>query len=199
MGRTKRKSSQPEAQELAPFSGPLQALQRLLEAFNDQGVIIGGVAASLLGTPRFTADVDAVVLLGLEDLQPFIDAASKEDLQPRTADPIRFARRTRMLLLRHPASGIDIDISLGVLPFEIEMIQRSRLVEVGSIRLRLPTPEDLIIMKAVAHRPKDLEDIQAVAASHPKLDKKRIQYWVEQFSTALELPDLWAMIEKELN
>jgi predicted nucleotidyltransferase len=85
------------------------------------------------------------------------------------------------------------------LPFEIEMIQRSRLVEVGSIRLRLPTPEDLIIMKAVAHRPKDLEDIQAVAASHPKLDKKRIQYWVEQFSTALELPDLWTMIEKELN
>jgi hypothetical protein len=199
MGRTKRKSSQPEAQELAPFSGPLQALQRLLEAFNDQGVIIGGVAASLLGTPRFTADVDAVVLLGLEDLQPFIDAASKEGLEPRTADPIRFARRSRVLLLRHPASGVDVDISLGALPFEIEMIQRSRLVEVGSIRLRLPTPEDLIIMKAVAHRPKDLEDIQAVAASHPKLDKKRIQYWVEQFSTALELPDLWAMIEKELN
>jgi hypothetical protein len=199
MGRIKRKGSGAEAQDLAPFTGPLTALQRLLEAFNDQGVIIGGVAASLLGTPRYTADVDAVVLLGLDNLQRFIDAALKEGLEPRTADPIRFAKRNRVLLLRHPVSGVDVDLSLGTLPFEIELIQRSQLVEVGSIRLRLPTPEDLIIMKAVAHRPKDLEDIQAVAASHPKLDKKRIQYWVEQFSTALELPDLWAMIEKELN
>jgi hypothetical protein len=58
----------------------------------------------------------------------------------------------------------------------------------------LPTPEDLIIMKAVAHRPKDLGDIQAIAASHPRLDTQRIQYWVEQFGEALDLPDLWKSI-----
>ena len=74
------------------------------------------------------------------------------------------------------------------------MVERSQLVELGSIKLRLPTPEDLIIMKAVANRPKDLEDIQAIAASHPDLDKERIRLWVEQFGEALDLPELWKMI-----
>jgi len=71
-------------------------------------------------------------------------------------------------------------------------------VTVGNIQLRLPTPEDLIIMKAVAHRPKDIADIQAIAASHPSLDKERIRSWVEQFGEALELPDLWKMISQLL-
>lgn len=78
------------------------------------------------------------------------------------------------------------------------MVQRSKFVDVGTIQLRLPTPEDLIILKAVAHRPKDQEDIRAIASSQPHLDKKRIQYWVEQFGVALDFPDLWSMITKLL-
>jgi len=65
-------------------------------------------------------------------------------------------------------------------------------------RLRLPTPEDLIIMKAVAHRPKDLADIQAIAANYPDLDKERIRFWVVQFGEALDLPELWIQILKLL-
>jgi predicted nucleotidyltransferase len=87
---------------------------------------------------------------------------------------------------------------LGVLPFEIEMVERSKEFEIGPIRLRLPTPEDLIILKAVAHRPKDMADIQAIADSHPDLDKKRIKLWVDQFGEALDLPELWGDIEKLL-
>jgi predicted nucleotidyltransferase len=68
----------------------------------------------------------------------------------------------------------------------------------GSLRLRLPTPEDLIILKAVAHRPKDQEDIRAIAASHPGMDHERIKYWVEQFGEALDLLDLWKMIAQVL-
>lgn len=68
------------------------------------------------------------------------------------------------------------------------------VVKVGPLELRLPTPEDLIIMKAVARRPKDLADIQAIAASHPNLDRKRIRLWVEQFGVALDMPELWEMI-----
>ena len=59
--------------------------------------------------------------------------------------------------MRHTASGTDIDLSLGFLPFEVEMVERSSLVELGPVKLRLPTPEDLIIMKAIAHRHKDLK------------------------------------------
>lgn len=65
-------------------------------------------------------------------------------------------------------------------------------------RLRLPTPEDLIIMKAIARRPKDLADIKAIAGSHPGLDIERIHFWVEQFGEALNQSDLWELISQLL-
>lgn len=139
MGKAKRTSSQPLVKSVAPFLAPVQALQNLLSQFNDQGVIVGGIAASLLGTPRFTADLDAVFLLPVDDLPRLLEKAAAQGIEPRIADPIGFARKSRMLLLRHVASGTDIDLSLGFLPFEVEMVERSRLLDIGGLKLRLPT------------------------------------------------------------
>jgi len=150
MGKTKREGSQSAPSGITPLLEPLMALQRLLEHFDNQGVIIGGIAASLLGKPRFTADLDALILLGVEDLPKLVDAASEQGITPRIADAEIFARKNRVLLLQHQASGINIDISLGILQFETEMVERSQNLEVGSHYFRLPTPEDLIILKAVA-------------------------------------------------
>ena len=60
MGKAKRKSGESSPESLTPLLAPLQALQNLLSRFDNQGVIIGGIAASLLGTPRYTVDLDAV-------------------------------------------------------------------------------------------------------------------------------------------
>jgi hypothetical protein len=198
MGNTEEKSDQPTPENLTPLLAPLQALQNLLTAFNDQGVIIGGIAVSLLGTPRYTVDLEAVFLLSFDDLPRLLTEAAAQGIEPRISDPIMFARKSRVVLLRHMTSGTDIDISLGILPFEIEMVERSQIIDVGVIKLRLPTAEDLIILKAVAHRPKDLTDIQAIAINHPDLDQARIRFWVEQFGEALDLPDLWKMISQLL-
>jgi hypothetical protein len=46
MGKVKKASSQAAPENVAPLLAPLQALQNLLAAFDDQGVIIGGIAAS---------------------------------------------------------------------------------------------------------------------------------------------------------
>ncbi len=200
MGKTKRKSSQSQslAESITPLLAPIRAVQNLLDRFNDRGVIVGGVAASLLGTPRYTVDLDALLLMTSDDIPKILELASQQGILPRIPDAINFATKNRVLLLRHSNSGTDIDLIMGMLPFEIEMIERSKLFEIGSIRLRLPTPEDLIIMKSVAHRPKDLADIQAIAESHPGLDKALIQNWVQQFADALDLPDLWMQISQLL-
>jgi len=179
------------AKEIASLLPSLAALKRLLAHFNDRGMIIGGVAASLWGKPRLTADVDAVLLLSVEELPRLIEAAAKVELVPRLADAEDFARRHRVLLLRHQPSGIDVDISLGIVPFEVEAVERSIVRKVGRLAIRLPTPEDLIIFKAVAHRPQDLLDIQAIIEAHPKLDRRRIKLWVQDFAQALEMPELW--------
>ncbi|MCB8978092.1 MAG: nucleotidyl transferase AbiEii/AbiGii toxin family protein [Ardenticatenaceae bacterium] len=182
--------SQVEPQGL--FRDPLDALERLLAEFDHQGVIIGGLAVSLLGEARFTEDLDAVVLLSIDDIHKFLEAAKREGIEPRIVEADKFAKRNRVLLLRHIASNTNIDVSLGVLPFEQEMVARSKVYEVDdTLKIHLPTPEDLIIMKAIAHRPKDLLDIEGIIRNHPNLDSGRIQEWVTQFAELLERPELW--------
>jgi hypothetical protein len=180
-----------DPEDLAPLLAPLTAVQKLLERFGGRGLIFGGVAASLLGQPRLTADVDALLLLSTEELPRLIEAANQEGLEPRISDAHDFARRNRVLLLRHKTSGVNVDISLGVLPLEVEAVERSQNYRAGALNIRLPTPEDLIIFKAVAHRPRDLLDIQAIIQSHPQLDRVRIKHWVTEFARALDMPELW--------
>lgn len=180
--------------EIEPLQSPLAAVQKLLERFGNQGVIIGGVAVSVLGTPRLTADVDVVLLFSVSRLPKLFEVAAEFGLVPRIADAEQFARRNRVVLLRHEESGISVDVSLGMLPFEEEVVARSSVYQIGDIALRLPTPEDLIILKAVAHRPKDLLDIAEIFKSHPDLDRARVQGWVREFAAALEMPELWTDI-----
>lgn len=183
---------------LEPLLAPINALQRLIEAFDDQGIIIGGVAASILGKPRLTADADAMILLSVEDISQVVERAKKEGLVPRLPDVEEFAQRSRVILLRHEESGIDVDISLGLLPFEVEAVERSQEYDTGSLQVRLPTPEDLIILKAVAHRPKDMLDIEAVITAQANLDTERIIFWVQQFAELLEMPELLTELEDML-
>ena len=184
---------------LQSFIEPLIALQRLLDRFGEQGVIIGGIATGFLGKPRFTVDLDAMFLASTRDIPHILEMAKEEGIEPRTDKVMEFAKKSRVLLLQHSASGTSIDISLGVLPFEEEVVARSKVYDVGMLSVRLPTPEDLIIMKAIAHRPKDLIDIQTIIDSNPDLDVSRIKQWVKSFAEALEIPDLWNDIEKMFN
>ena len=86
----------------------------------------------------------------------------------------------------------------GALPFENEMITRARTLYIGSLKLKVATPEDLIIMKAIARRPKDIADIEAILNIEQNLDFGRIRFWVGQFADVLEMPELMEDLEKIL-
>ena len=185
--------------EIEPFFEPLQSLQNLISRFNERGVVIGGVAAGVLGKARFTEDLDAMILLSTQDIPRLLEAAKQEGIEARIENATEFAKKTRVLLLRHVITDTNIDISLGIMPFEQEMIERSTMHEFdSSLHVRLPTPEDLVIMKAIAHRPKDLQDIQIIADKYPNLDYTRIEHWIRSFAEVLEMPDLWKQIEEIL-
>ena len=179
------------ASAITPFLAPLKALQNLLDHYQGQGIIIGGIAASLLGKPRLTADVDALILLSIDNIPDLFQKAKDVGFIARLENAEEFARKSRVLLLKHVESGIAIDISLGLLSFEEEAVEQSKEYLFKGVRIQLPTPEHLVIMKAVAHRPKDLLDIQGIVQSNPDLDKDHIRDWVTQFAELLEKPELW--------
>ena len=121
-----------------------------------------------------------------------MDEAKEVGIEARIENAAEFARKSRVLLMKHNPTNTNIDISLGVLPFEQEVVERSVVHQIdANLQIRLPTPEDLIILKAVAHRPKDIEDIRILADKYPGLDKTRIEQWVKSFADALEMPALW--------
>lgn len=182
----------------SPLEAALAAISGALTALRVRGMIIGGIAASLLGRARTTLDVDVVVWLEQRAWRRFLDGLHDHAIDPRIDGALEFAHRSRVLLLRHTPSGVPIDVSLGALPFENEAIDRAVPTKVGRVEIPLVTAEDLVILKAVAHRPRDLADIEGIVAMHPSLDVARIRRWVEEFASALDMPELSADLESTL-
>ena len=97
----------------------LRVLASLTEWFKDQHVsyaLIGGAAIGFLGQPRATQDLDAVTWLDLSETTEFVKSGVGFGFFPRISDPIEFAIKSRVLLLQHNPTKIDVDISLGALP-----------------------------------------------------------------------------------
>lgn len=62
----------------------------------------------------------------------------------------------------------------------------------GKLKVLLPSPEDLIVMKAIAHRPRDVADIEGILDAYPAVDVGYIRRWLEGFAEALDAPELLA-------
>ncbi len=68
---------------LVPLLSTLRDLVAWLKAKRVEGLIIGGVAASILGRPRVTRDVDALVLLDEKEWGEFLSAGTEFGLVRR--------------------------------------------------------------------------------------------------------------------
>lgn len=175
-------------------------LQPLLKSVNDvlswldrrgvPAVFIGGLAASILGRPRVTRDVDILIELSEEGWDEFVLSGEQYGLRRRIQDCVDFARKSRVFLMRHVASGIDVDLIVAGLDFEREVIARAIKTHVGGMKIPLATVEDLIIMKSIAQRGRDTADIEALIDTHANLDWERVQAWAKEFSLALDRSDI---------
>ncbi len=45
-------------------------------------------------------------------------------------------------------------------------------------------------MEAIARRPRDVQDFQALLAAHPEADVAAVRKWVREFATAASMPDM---------
>ncbi len=158
--------------------------------------VIGGVAVQVWGQPRLTLDLDLTVLMPPEGIAGFVHLLLQH-FPSRVPDPVAFARRTRVLLIR-ASNGCNVDISLGVPGYEEEVIQRAVDYEVAPGRtIRLCSPEDLIIHKAVAGRPQDLIDIAGVVERQGRqLNGEYIRRWLGEFAAVLEMPEIPERFER---
>jgi predicted nucleotidyltransferase len=168
----------------------LRDLLRWTKAQKVPAVVVGAVAASLLGRPRTTQDVDLLVLLDENRWEEFIASGRAFGFDQRHADVIRFAREARILLLRHAPSQTDVDMILGMLEFEHELLKRAITCKAGNLKVPLPRPEDLIVLKAIAHRARDVADIEGILDTQPKLDLAAVRRDVAELAAMIEMPEI---------
>lgn len=156
-----------------------------------QFCFIGGLPVQHWGEPRLTRDIDITLLTGFGDESDFVAAIMKL-YQPRRPDAAEFALRHRVLLVQSDA-GIGLDISLGAIPFEHQMINRAVSVEfLPGIELRICLPEDLIVMKCFAGRPQDWQDVASVIVRQGvgQLDWAYIESNLEPLVALKEAPEI---------
>jgi len=91
--------------------------------------------------------------------------------------------------MRHTISGIDLDVTFGELAFERTAVANCENHDVGGVRVRLPRVEDLLVMKAIARRPKDVQDLEGLLLAHPDVDVASARRWIREFSIAMGMPD----------
>ncbi|MGB9773568.1 MAG: nucleotidyl transferase AbiEii/AbiGii toxin family protein [Bacteroidota bacterium] len=161
-------------------------IAHFLENENIPYFIIGGLALQHWGEPRLTRDVDITVLVAPERFDAFVDAVLK-NFPSRVPDAREFALRHRVLLVQ-TEERVPLDISLGIPGYEEDAFRRAAIVEYeGTGKLRLVAPEDLIIHKCVAGRPRDIEDVEGILIRQQlNLDISLIKMWLEAFGKVID-------------
>jgi hypothetical protein len=143
--------------------------KRLLSALADskvEFVIIGGVAATLHGSARLTADLDIVYARSKENIRRLVTALAPLHPYLRGAPPglpfhfdAEAVRAGLNFTLTTDAGPLDVlgEIAGG---FDYEVVRRrSIIVELYRNRYRVIDLDALIETKLAAGRPKDLEVI----------------------------------------
>ena len=186
--RSKREHANTLEQALADLASALKATRI-------PWMVIGGIATIARGVRRMTTDIDAAVRGDRVDVGTLLRALATKQIKARIDNAEQFARESLVLLLRHEPTGVDFDLSLAWTDFEWDAIEHASMAAFGAIRAPMARPEDLIVFKVIAGRPRDLEDVVALLVLYPKIDHARIREYVQQLATLADQPELAAGLE----
>lgn len=163
----------------------LTRLARALDEAQIPYMIIGGQAVLLYGEPRLTRDVDITVGLTPRDMSRVLQVVRREALRLLVQDVEDFVQRTWVLPALDETTGLRVDFIFSWTPYEQGALERARKVEVEGYPVRFASPEDVVIHKVLAGRPRDLEDVRSILRKQA-LDIDYIRNWLRQFATTLE-------------
>lgn len=178
----------------SPFARLFADLAKALSELGVDWYLFGAQAALLYGATRVTADVDVTVRLGACTLQELTASLSRNGFELRKTAP-GFVETTRVLPLLHVSSQIPADVVLAGPGLEDAFMERSLERKVGGVTLFVATPEDLIVMKVLAGREKDLADVREVLAAHP-VNLALVRDTLALLEAALEQSDLLPVFEE---
>ena len=150
-------------------------LFRELQKHDVQYVVVGGIAINLHGVERATMDVDLVLAMDEGNLQRFLRVATELELKPslpvkieslcNAAQLDEWVRDKHMIAFNlRPASKTAPSVDIIVQPkVPFETMYRNRVEkDIGGVRFKLASIDDLIALKTGTGRNKDASDVVAL-------------------------------------
>lgn len=186
----------------SPETAPAELLSALAGALATLRVpwyVFGAQAVLIWGRPRLTADVDVTVRLEPHDPGRLVEVLGAAGFRLRLDAGDDFVRRTRVLPFVYLPNGLPLDLVLGGPGLEDEFLSRARHVQIGQTTIPVISPEDLIVVKILAGRPKDLEDVRGIVRERiESLDLQGIRSTLAVLEGALGQSDLSPVFEREV-
>ncbi|MEW6321204.1 MAG: nucleotidyltransferase [Acidobacteriota bacterium] len=183
----------------SPVAELLADLGRGFAAAGIRWYLFGAQAAIVYGVARLTADVDVTARAPAgrptSDWLPLVEGCG---FDRRFSDP-QFIERSRVVPLVHQASGLPVDIVLAGPGLEEEFLERALTCEIDGVAVPVVDVSDLIILKVLAGRPKDQEDLRwLLTIQRTAIDEQRVRHVLGLLESALGQSDLLAAFEHAL-
>lgn len=127
------------------FTDVLGEVTGLLDEEDIDHVIMGGVAIAALARPRWTHDID--VFVRPDTAGRALHVLERAGYETEETDP--------MWLFKSWKDGVLVDLifrSVGGYYLDEDMLERSSTAEFKGVPIRVLPPEDLLVIKAAAHR-----------------------------------------------
>ena len=153
----------------APIAEDLiRAVEQLAAAFAERSVryaMIGGLAATLRGRPRFTEDADFLLEIPEIQLPILLNDLTERGFALDATTVIRQFVREHLTAFRF--GTVKIDWLKPLLPlYSRALVDASEVTWTEGTTVRVATAEGLILTKMVAFRPQDQADIVTLLAAN---------------------------------
>ena len=168
---------------------------RLLDKLEIPYAVMGGLAVRLHAIPRATYDVDLLVALTPDKLAALQRAAEKLGFSaPESKATGWIDRFNQMAVAKFQWSVesqlIDVDLFLVESPFHESILSRRVRHALEDLEGWYVSPEDLILLKLIAYRPKDRSDIADIVFIQPTLDLEYLRTWANRIGVESKLKEL---------
>lgn len=183
-------------------SAAARALADIARALSPLGLrwyVFGAQAAIHYGSARATADVDVTVELGRLEPAALLSHLAAAGIDPRIELDDDFVAKSRVLPMIHRSTGMGVDVVLAGPGPEETFLSRARIERFEGVSVPVAAPGDLIVMKVLSARPKDIEDVAAILRAAPDgLDLDAVRAMLAELEALLGQSDLLPVFDATL-
>jgi len=166
-----------------PVINSLLTIIDCLDAKNVPYAVMGGLAVRVHAVPRPTNDVDLTISIQRTKLEEWYEQLEQAGItvpivyRNGWVDEVANMPLVKLKIYLDQTQGVDLDVFIAESAFQESLMSRRITARMEDRKISVVTPEDLILLKLIANRPRDLLDVADVLFVQGELDQRYMRQW----------------------